>query len=153
MSAENPFNGPPQEAQKPDQLAIEANPKTREATKEEEERNELFIKTHPEAFDIPETKLECEPEIAKFKEMIASFEAKHSLEELHAITDLTPEEAPKHPLREPARVAIIPIDAQLKKIKEETNITPEQYEEMRAEYKRLTRAIGMINKGKVDHTR
>lgn len=107
----------------------------------------------PEAAETPEAKLECEPEVAKFKEMVAAFEAEHSLEELHAITDLTPEDAPKHPLREPARVAIIPIVTQLNKLKEETNITPERYEEMRAEYKRLSRAIGMINKGKVDHTR
>ncbi len=155
MSVENPFSGPPQPTQKPEQPAIEAKPKTREATKEEEERNELFIKTHPEAFNIPETKLECEPEIAKFKELVASFEAEHSLEQLHAIVDLTIDDAPKHPLFWPAKMAIIPIVTQMNRLKEETNIAPEQYEEMKAEYKRLSRAIGMIivKEGKVDHTR
>lgn len=106
-----------------------------------------------EVLETPEAKLECGPEIAKFEEMVVSFEAEHSLEELHAIIDLTPEEAPKHPLREPARVALIPIVTQLNKLKQETDIAPEKYEEMRAKYKRLSQAIGMINKGKVDHTR
>lgn len=112
-----------------------------------------FSGPQQEELSVQETKLEHEPEVAKFKELVALFETEHSLAELHLIINLSPEEAPNHPIREPARKAIGPIVSQLKKLKEETNISPEQYEDLRAEYKRLSRAVGIINKGVVDHTR
>ena len=43
--------------------------------------------------------------------MIASFESTYPLSELLLIIDLTPNEAPKHPIREPAKNALIPIVA------------------------------------------
>ena len=97
--------------------------------------------------------LECEPEIARFEELVASFEAAYSLEELHLIVDLTPKDAPNHPLRAPAKEAFALILAQRNKLKEETNIAPEKFEEVNAEYKRLSRAIGIIVNNKLDHTR
>lgn len=96
---------------------------------------------------------ECESEITEFEEMILAFELTHPLEELHLIIDLRPEDAPQHPLREPARLALIPIVARLNALKNETNISPEKYEELKAKYKRLSRAVGMINSNKVDHNR
>jgi hypothetical protein len=98
-------------------------------------------------------KREAGPEIEKFENLITAFEADYPLEELHAITDLTPEEALRHPLREPAKKALNPIVALLNKLKEETDIPSEEYEALKAEYKRLSRAVGMINNGKVDHER
>ena len=128
-------------------------------TPEEQERQDQeaqyaqWMKDHPE-IKIPEEDLrECGPEIAEFEKIIASFELTHSLSELLSIIDLTPEEAPKHPIREPAKVALIPIVEKLNALKMETNISPEKYAELKAKYKHLSRAVGMINSNKVDHDR
>ena len=77
----------------------------------------------------------------------------HSLAELHSIIDLTPTDAPNHPVREPARLALIPIVTMLDTLRKETNILPEKYQELRAKYKRFSNAVGFINKNKIDHDR
>lgn len=46
---------------------------------------------HPEQLEFPKTLNEAGPKITELEAMITSFEATHSLEELHAITDLSPE--------------------------------------------------------------
>ena len=95
-------------------------------------------------------------EVADFEKRIASFESTHSLEALHAITDLKVKDAPNHPVREPARKALIPIVVQLNILelhKNQGKISTEQHEKLRLEYMRLSRAVGMINNNKVDHTR
>lgn len=96
---------------------------------------------------------EAGPEIAEFEEMLVSFELAHPLAELHSIVELTPQEAPSHPIREPARLALDPIVAKLNILKIETNINKARYEELKAKYKRLSNAVGFINNGKVDHNR
>ncbi len=101
----------------------------------------------------PENLRESGPEIAEFKGMIATFEANYSIAELLLIIDLTPKEAPNHPVREPARAALIPIVEKLNAIEKERNITPKELKELKEEYKRLSRAVGMINSNKVDHDR
>jgi len=123
--------------------------------KEEDERCAQFEKDHPELFKVTEVKRECGPEIASFEGMIASFEATYSLEELHAIAVLMPKDAPSHPVRQPAKIALEPIVALMHVLKEETDISDAKYAELRAQYKRLSQAVGMINglTGKVDHTR
>src|SRR3989338_226815 len=63
------------------------------------------------------------------------------------------EDAPKYHLRESAKAALIPIVAKLNILKKETNIAPEKHEELKAKYKHLSRAVGMINSNKVDHSR
>jgi len=104
--------------------------------------------------EIAERELrESGPEIAEFEEMLASFETTHSLSELHLIIDLTPEEAENHPIREPARVACIPLVTKLNALKNETNIPSEKYDELNAKYRDIRRAVGTINKNKVDHIR
>ena len=104
--------------------------------------------------NIGEQKLrECEPEIAELEEMFVSFESSHSLAELLLITDLTPQEAPNHLIREPARKALIPIVSKFNKLKKETNISPEKHEELREKYMILSRAVGIINNNRVDHKR
>ena len=86
--------------------------------------------------------------------MLVSFELIHSLPELHLIIDLKPEDTSKYPLRESAKAALIPIVAKLNILKKETNIAPEKHEELKAKYKRLSRAVGIINSNnKVDHNR
>ncbi len=97
---------------------------------------------------------EYEEEVADFKELVSAFKEKHSLEELMSITDLTAAEAPSHPLREPARLDLIPIVKVLKALREETLINRYGgglYQELEAEYKILSRAVGMINNNKVRH--
>ena len=119
--------------------------------KDEDAQYAQWMEAHPEP-EAPALR-ESGPEIAEFEAMITRFEVEHSLEALHQIIDLAPEEAPKHPLREPARAALEPIVATLTRLKGETNISPEKYADLRAAYKRLSRAVGMINNGKVDHDR
>ena len=89
----------------------------------------------------------------KFDSLIASFESKYSLAELHSIIDLTPQEAPNHPLREPARVALADIVEELNKLKDTYGETSAEYKSIKEKYMRLSRAVGMINKNKVDHNR
>lgn len=124
--------------------------------KQEQEDAELladYLARHPEPVISPENLREAEPEIAQFESMITSFESTHSLTELNSIIDLSPQEAPKHAIREPARVALIPIVALLNTLKKETNISTEKHEELKAKYRRLSRAVGMINNNRVDHDR
>ncbi len=90
---------------------------------------------------------------AEFDDMLAAFESFHSIAELHSIIDLTPREAPNHPIREPARLALIPIVSKLNALKQKADTSPEEREELKAKYMRLSRAVGMINNDKVDHSR
>jgi uncharacterized protein involved in exopolysaccharide biosynthesis len=98
------------------------------------------------------------PEIAEqvqeeFDSLISLFESKHSLEELHSIIDLTTKEAPNHPIREPARVDLIEIEARLSKLKPTYGEGSPEYKSIKEQYKRLSRAVGIINNNKVDHTK
>ncbi|MFH1112050.1 MAG: hypothetical protein V1712_03195 [Patescibacteria group bacterium] len=158
MSVENLFNNPPQETPKPEEKKLEqpiqeSNAEEQNLSEEQEEQYKQWMKDHPETVIAPEDLRECGPEIAEFEEMLTSFEIDHSLAELHLIIDLKPEDAPKYPLRESAKVTLIPIVAKLNILKKETNITPEKHEELKAKYMQLSRAVGMINNNKVDHNR
>lgn len=93
----------------------------------------------------------CGREVYELQDMFEAFESTYSIAELLAITDLTPAEAPNHPLREPARQALIPIVTRLNILKEETNISTELHDQLKARYKYLSRAVGFINNNKVRH--
>lgn len=121
---------------------------------EDEERLKYWLENHPEIKIAPEDSRECEPEIKEFEEMIDLFEANHSLPELYSIIDLTPEEARRHPVREPARAALGPILAKLHILRDETNISTEKYKALEARWKKISNAVGIINsENKVDHNR
>ncbi len=94
-------------------------------------------------------------EIVEFETMMADFEKEHPLEALLAITELKVEDAPNHPVREPARKALIPIIAKYEVLKKETTITDEQLELLEAKRKKLSMAVGLIDikTNKIDHTR
>ncbi len=98
--------------------------------------------------------LEHEQGIAEFKDMVASFEVTYPLVELFAIVDLT-DAGPdfNHPLRDPAKEALKPIFAKLNALKKGTTISGKEYEELEKKWKVLSNAVGMVNKGMVDHTR
>ena len=96
-----------------------------------------------------------ERKIAEFEELTAEFESRFSLVELHAITRLDPKEAPSHPLREPAKIALEPIVELLNGIKVRFGEESEQFKTAKAKYRVLSQAIGSINASThaVDHTR
>ncbi len=111
------------------------------------------LKDRPETVTAPEGLRECGTQIAELVEMLELFESEHSLVEFFLTIVLTPEEASRHPIREPARKALIPIVAKLNILKRETNIMPEKHEELKAKYMHLSRAVGIISNNKVDHNR
>ncbi len=98
---------------------------------------------------------EAGPEIAEFETMITDFEKNHSLEALLAITELTVKDAPNHPVREPAKIALASIIAKFEVLKKETTISDEQLELLEAKRKKLSMAVGLINikENKVYHNR
>ena len=159
MKIENLFNNllqktPKQEDQKQEQPIKESNPEEQNLPEEQEEQYKQWVKDHPETVMASEDLRECGPEIVELEEMLVSFELIHSLPELHLIIDLKPEDTSKYPLRESAKATLIPIVAKLNILKKETNIAPEKHEELKAKYKRLSRAVGIINSNnKVDHNR
>jgi len=125
----------------------------RQQEKEDSEFLADYLARHPEPVISPEGLREAGPEIIELERMFISFESEHSLEELNLIIDLTPADAPNHPVREPAKVALIPIVTKMNILKKETNISPKKQEELKAKYMKLSRAVGMINNNKVDHNR
>lgn len=121
--------------------------------KEDDDLLALWLRDHPEAVIAPEDRRESGPEEVEFEQMVDSFTAEHSLAELHAIHDLTPEDAPQHPVREPARVALNPIYAKLVIIEKETNVSPARLAELKARFKVVSQAVGIINNNQVWHNR
>lgn len=99
-----------------------------------------------EEIPIPlEKRREAGPEIVEFKAMVARFEQTHDLEALHAIRELSLKDSRSHPVREPARLDLIPIENLYNTIRKETNIITEQLAELEAQRKRLQNALGSIN--------
>jgi pimeloyl-ACP methyl ester carboxylesterase len=77
---------------------------------------------------------------------------KEKIARLKAIV-LSPEDQRIYDMRMAARTDLIPIKEMLDTLKRETNISIEQQKAVDEKYKILTRAIGGIRKGKVDHDR
>ena len=129
------------------------NPQELKRLREKEEAEQLaeYLTRHPNLEPLPSNL--AEQARTEFDSLVASFESKYSLEELHSIVDLTPQEALNHPLREPARVALIPIVKLLNELKATYGETSAEYKSIKEKYMRLSRAVGMINKNKVDHNR
>jgi len=90
---------------------------------------------------------------AQMERLMTEFEETHSLTDLHAITNLTPAEAKLQEPREKARIDLYAISSALDILREWTNINRAKYEELRAKYRRLSQAVGIINNNIVDHTR
>ncbi len=103
--------------------------------------------------DIPnEERRDCEKEVAELLAMFVDFEARYHLADLYAITDLTPADAPKHPIREPAKKALIPVLKRWNALKKETNISKERLDELYEGYRKLYKAEGNNKNGKVRHS-
>jgi hypothetical protein len=157
----------------------EGNEQHKKPTKEELEILACFLKDHPEETAQVETRRDCELEVQEYNILLTKFEEAHSLAELNAIPDVTPElydlfahdkvwtaeqietafanlspeDAKRYKTRSPAIKDLIPIVALMNKIEKETNITQTEFAKLKAAYKILSRAVGMINNNKIDHTR
>ena len=94
-----------------------------------------------------------EPELEAVESLIAAFEQKYSLEELNAVTQLSGENGYSHPLRDPAKHALGPIRELIYVLIEKTSVPKEMYEQLEAKYQILARAVGLINRGTVEHDR
>lgn len=108
--------------------------------------------------EIPKVgEAECEQKVTELDGLLKAFETTHPIQELYAVTDLDGKDVFLHPEKYPVRTAakqgLISIVAALKFLKERTNLSSERYEELQARYRYFSRAVGMINNGKVDHTR
>ena len=94
---------------------------------------------------------DCAEGVKEVEGMLAMYESPAVSETLFAIT--TEEQAVHSELRKKAAKDCSEIDKKLKILKTETTITEEQYDNLRAQYKKLQQAVGMRNGGMVDHTR
>ena len=104
-----------------------------------------------EAQERAKEKVESGPHIEEFEEMLAPLLKEEVLEVLNAIE--TEEEALKSEERDSAKKALIPIVTKMRFLDWRTNITKEEYERIKAKYKIISNAVGMINNGMVDHDR
>jgi len=95
--------------------------------------------------------LESGPYIEELETMFVAFEQAHPIEDLRSIT--TEEEASNSEVRESASRELTPIISLLKILGKGTNITSEEYNELDKRYKILSRAVGAISHGLVDHDR
>ena len=112
-----------------------------------------FLSKNPDTEISPENKREAGPEIEEVESLLSKFETDFSLDELHAIVDITTEDAINHPVRKPAKLAVNVILTKIDVLHKETNISPEKEKELRDGYKKLSRAIGILSNNKLDHTR
>lgn len=137
-------------------MTIENSPSEEEVdtsglTEEERAIVEGFEGHFPDK-NLPENeRRDCEPEIMELQKMFGQFEIEYGLDELSAITDLRLDNKDSEPIREPARVALIAITEQMNKLKQETNISSEQYEELNEQYQKFWKAVGVFKFDKLTH--
>ena len=120
------------------------------ATPEQQSYYESWLADHPESQISQELFETCESRIA---ELLRSFETVHSVAELYAVTEITLENALESSMRQAAKVSMRPLAELLLVIKEKHGSTSREYNEVLPRYQYFSRAVGMINGGKVDHTR
>lgn len=121
-------------------------------TPEQRALAEALVSDHKDRSLPASERRDCEHEVAELLAMFKQFEAEHPLAELHAITGFTTnDEARSHPVREPARLALIPIVEKLNSIEKETNISFDRFTELEVQYIKLWKAVGIMHKGKFSH--
>lgn len=120
------------------------------ATPEEEELYAYFMEQRLKEAP-PEHVRESESGVTEFEELCDDFERKFDVQALLAITTLEAKDAEHHPLRHPAKLALVPILSKLQELGR-GNIVRDRYNELDERYNRLSRAVGFINHGTVRHT-
>ena len=99
-----------------------------------------------------ESKLtECGPYIEDLEKMFDQFEQKYSIENLRSLH--TEEEARNSEERESAKSDLTLMFSLLKILGKETDITDERLSELRERYRVFDQAVGIINRGTIDHDR
>ncbi len=137
----NQFNQPPSKKEKVKKTHLE----------EDADWLERFqIKNTPGYIKMADRREFSQEDINSFMSLVNTFKTNHSLENLLAITDSN-EKSQK------IRVAAINdfnvIQILFKKLQNETKISQSQFEELNKEYREISQAIGIENRGKIDHTR
>ena len=103
------------------------------------------------AEEMAQEKVAFGPHVEELEAMLALLLKEEILQPLRAIE--TEEQARNSEERERAKEALVPIFAMLKFLERRTDITGEEYERVEAKCKTVSRAVGMINGGVVDHDR
>jgi hypothetical protein len=125
---------------------------TRPEERAREEQVEWWMQKQYRAVEAPLTSLrESGPDIAALEQLIAAFESTYSLEDLHAIVELTLEDALNHPIWGPAMRDLIPIVEKLNTIRVETDVSTDDYVQLKNKYLRLSSAVGIIRDNEVEH--
>lgn len=112
----------------------------------EEEENEMR-----EMQNSKEDAIECGPYITDIELIMNPFMTKESLASLRSLK--TQEEAVVSQERKLANKALGSIMKKLNYLQDETNIADEQHDDLYKKYRILFNAVGMINRGMVDHDR
>lgn len=137
-----------------EEVAARKKAEQEQRDREDEEMLAAYLEKYSEPVVAPSERRECAPEVAEFEKLAQEFEKKYPLDQLHAITELTREEALAHPLRRPATIDLGPILTKMKTLNNETNISSAESDRLQTIYKKLSQAVGVIDKdNKVDHTR
>ena len=120
------------------------------ATPEQQSYYESWLADHPESQISQELFETCESRMA---ELLRSFETVHSIADLYAVTQITVENALESSMRQAAKVSMRPLAELLLVSKVKHGSASREYNEVFPRYQYFSRAVGMLNNGKVDHTR
>jgi len=144
----------------PEQPSAETNNqrRRREMTPEEldaeyrlgEEQAAAYLAAQAEE-PVAEVLDEGDAQIEAFDTLVNVFERQHDMQYLLRI--VTEEQAKGDLVRDSAKASLKPIFDQLKNIQNMKGVPPEKRARLEEEWKRISRAVGMINRGMVDHTR
>lgn len=143
------FNRPPTSVRVPEPVVLPVEQRTFSG----EEQAAQWLKDHPELTPRVEGRRDCMPEIAELGAMMVAYEGTYPLVEMSVRVSFALEEAEEKRVWGAARDALAPIIAKLNTLQNETDISTERWEALRAQYKRLSRAVGIIRNGVIDHAR
>lgn len=115
---------------------------------EDEARLQAFLEKHPE-FAVEE-QIDSQTELLKAESLISGFEGNFDLSALHAIS--TEAEARESELRNRAKDALGPIWTVVRPlVADESELPAEDKAKLKARWQGISRAVGMINSGKLRH--
>ena len=96
-------------------------------------------------------KVECGPHVEEFEKMVDPLLKEELLVALNKLE--TEEEAKNSQERKSIKEALISLVEKMNFLKKRTDIGEEEYEKMHEKYKIISRAVGIVNSGMVDHNR
>lgn len=115
---------------------------------EDEARLQAFLEKHPEF--MVEEQIDSQAELLKAESLINEFEGNFDLSALHAIS--TEAEAKESELRSRAKDALGPIWTVVRPlVADESELPVEDKAKLKAQYQVISRAVGIINSGKLRH--